>query len=258
MPSSWAATRKPPPRRELASVAASASRSASTSPPAASSAIATRCPSPNPNRPSPRAASAGDSRPATSSSSRSPRRRRSASATAFDVASSIANRLSACPATMRSSWLGCSVLPTARNASIRPCAPTGCTQMWCPRSTRVSEKLDPSGRDRWSSLHTDPCRSCAARPVAASACPCRSSSKTQPVVTAASEDAIPSTPSPSRTAAVSTCCASTARCRTSYCSARSFVNTASVIAMNGTGYGTSNSGTACFAASVTSARGTRS
>ena len=65
----------------------------------------------NPNRARPRAASAAESAPRASSSKKSPCSRRCASATARDFASSIANRLSAWPATMRSSWLGCSGLP---------------------------------------------------------------------------------------------------------------------------------------------------
>ena len=58
------------------------------------------------------------------------------------------------------------------------------------------------------------------------------------------------TPPPSSTARVRACSASTARCRVSYCSASSRVKTASVIAMNGTSYGTSNSGKPSFSASV--------
>ena len=56
----------------------------------------------------------------------------------------------------------------------------------------------------------------------------------QPFTTSASEAATCATPPPSSTARVSACSASTARCRVSYCSASSRVNTASVIAMNGT------------------------
>ena len=66
---------------------------------------------------------------------------------------------------------------------------------------------------------------------------------------------MPSVPEPSITARVSTCSASTARCRVSYCSATMRVNTASVIAMNGTGYGTSKSGNPACSAAVISERG---
>ena len=70
-------------------------------------------------------------------------------------------------------------------------------------------------------------------------------------MTPASDGAIPSTPRPSITARVRTCSASTARCSVSYCSATIRVNIASVIAMNGTGYGTSNNGNpACAAAAI--------
>ena len=66
---------------------------------------------------------------------------------------------------------------------------------------------------------------------------------------------MPSTPVPSITARVRTCSASTARWRVSYCSARSRVKIASVIAMNGTGYGTSKTGKSGWPAVVTSAFG---
>ena len=123
--------------------------------------------------------------------------------------------------------------------------------MWWPRSTSVSEKLVPSGREPASSSQTRSARTVAAREVEASGNPCRSSSRAHPPVTLASEDAIPSTPRPSITARVSTCSASTARCNVSYCSARIRVKIASVIAMNGTGYGTSNSGRpSCSAAAI--------
>ena len=67
--------------------------------------------------------------------------------------------------------------------------------------------------------------------------------------------AMPSAPEPSITARVSTCSASTARCRVSYCSATMRVKIASVIAMKGTGYGTSNSGNPALLAAVINDRG---
>ena len=66
---------------------------------------------------------------------------------------------------------------------------------------------------------------------------------------------MPSVPEPSITARVSTCSASTARCKVSYCSATMRVNTASVIAMNGTGNGTSKRGNPACSAAVMSERG---
>ena len=99
----------------------------------------------------------------------------------------------------------------------------------------VSENVAPSGRDVRSSVPDALGGALPLRVVAASGMPCRSSSSAQPLTTPASDRATPSTPPPSSTARVSTCSASTARCRVSYCSATTRVNTASVIAMNGTG-----------------------
>ncbi len=107
--------------------------------------------------------------------------------------------------------------------------------MWWPLSTSDRLKLVPSGREERTSVQTRSTRAVAARDVAATGMPWRSSSSTHPLVTWASDAAMPSIPAPSMTARVSTCSASTARCNVSYCSARIRVNTASVIAMNGTG-----------------------
>ena len=54
-----------------------------------------------------------------------------------------------------------------------------------------------------------------------------------------------------------TCSASRERDSTSYCSAATRVNTASVMAMNGTSYGTSKTGNAADWAASTMALGTR-
>ena len=98
----------------------------------------------------------------------------------------------------------------------------------------------PSGRGR-SSSQTRSARRLAARPVLAIGSPCRSSSRAHPR-DVGERPGDPLDAEPSSTARVSTCSASTARCRVSYCSATMRVKIASVIAMNGTGYGTSNRG----------------
>ena len=85
---------------------------------------------------------------------------------------------------------------------------------------------------------------------------CRSSRTAHPPVARMSAFTMPSTPWPSRTARVRVCSASSDRESRSYCSATRRVNTASVMAMKGTGYGTSNSGNDARSAASASAFGT--
>ncbi len=183
-------------------------------------------------------------------------RRRSASDTALVFVSSIASSDRAWLNTIRSNCVTASRLPRARKASTRPCAATGCTITWSPPSTSDRLNRRPSARGDCSSDHSHGTRFDADSGAAASTAPWRSSRTDHPPVARTRAAAMPGRPWPSSTVRVRVCSASSDLVRTSYCSATCRVNTASVMAMNGMAYGTSNTGKDERSAASTMAFGT--
>ena len=197
-----------------------------------------------------------------SSSKKSPARRFSVSATAFFLTSSSAVTVTTLWRMMRSYSLKSPLsLTTARNAPMRCEATTGYTCTPDPTPSMLRAKFWRSARRSPMSRHRSAMSSAPRwRRYAASqsTTPWKSNSTAEQPTRAESVDRMASRPFSSSTILVSFSCTARLRCRSEYCSLTILDATASVMARNGTWYGTSNSGKPYSSATLTSAGGTLS
>ena len=255
------------PQRGLDRRAASAARRRR----AASTIAATR--SESPNGASRRARSVPLSSPLTIASSTSPASRRSVSPATRARSSSSATIVTAwCRVSRSKSDSGpASLIATSHASGARPGPPPdpAAARRRGDRQRQPLVAVDQRGHERprlapaGALAHLAP-----AAPASASgssgrrnACcwsgsPRASNTTTAAPISVASAPTSASSPRSDRTIRSSRSCAARARRSTAYCSLTSWVNAASVIAMNGTSYGTSNTGNSRSAATSSSGSGT--
>ena len=217
----------------------------------------------SPNGSSRRSSSGPASSPETSAVRTSPARRRSVSSAIRRRSSSSATIVTAwcsvsrsnsdsCPLSLAATSHACGALsspPVARatgSASERPSSsPPGANPRRAPARTR-SRSSAPSAASAWRSAPRDASRSPRPSKIIAG-----------PPISEASAPATPSSPCSESTTRSRRSWAASARRRSAYWSLTSELKARSVRAMNGSSYGTSNSGKPCSSAASTSASGQR-
>src|SRR4051794_32490716 len=240
------------------------SRSASAARGSATAYTSTAEREPTPNGRSRAVSSVSSSSPASASARTSPASRRSVSRIARWRISSSATTVTDCSSVSRSESPR---PPPSSAAASHACGPprlpvrTGSTRARAPSSgwsgTNGAALPRVRARLRSSALIASTASSDSSRWNAreASAFPRGSSTTTAPPIVAAMARTSSSSPRSSSSSRSSRRCTAMLRCSTSYCSLTSAANAFSVIAMNGSAYGTSNTGNDCARASSSSASG---